>query len=527
MYLKRLIVGGFEKVYEITKVFRNEGVDHDHNPEFTMFEAQIAFQDYYYGMDIIEEIFEYCAKHVLGTTELVYQGIPISLKRPWKRIRVVEAIMEVTGVDPLKWQTLEEAKEATRQIKVIKKDKFDDLDKISTVGEVIAFVFEEAVEEQLIQPTIIYDYPIEVSPLAKKCDDSRFTQRFEYFAFGSELGNNYTELNDPVDLRQRFVEEKKREDAGFDEAHQTDYDYLEAIEHGFPPTCGLSIGIDRMVMLFTDAPNIKEVIAFPTLKPTKEQRGITTHQALSPSELPVIFSDEFASKYPSASVGYAVMTNVQVMKRNDNLVDALDALVKKYEGLTVEKILGFPEIQSYHKMYKQMGVDLHSRRPSPEALLRRVAEGKGLYQVNSLVDAYNLVVLKHRVSLGAFNLKLMRLPISVEIASGGEMIELLGKGKTSITQGEVFYRDMIGPYNLDYNYRDAERTKITEDTTDIVVNVDGIGEITPEKVRQVLVDAVKTIQMYCGGVVEDARIVSVNGVSEVDELIPNRSEVSS
>jgi DNA/RNA-binding domain of Phe-tRNA-synthetase-like protein len=248
---------------------------------------------------------------------------------------------------------------------------------------------------------------------------------------------------------------------------------------------------------------------------------------LSPSELPVIFSDEFASKYPSASVGYAVMTNVQVMKRNDNLVDALDALVKKYEGLTVEKILGFPEIQSYHKMYKQMGVDLHSRRPSPEALLRRVAEGKGLYQVNSLVDAYNLVVLKHRVSLGAFNLKLMRLPISVEIASGGEMIELLGKGKTSITQGEVFYRDMIGPYNLDYNYRDAERTKITEDTTDIVVNVDGIGEITPEKVRQVLVDAVKTIQMYCGGVVEDARIVSVNGVSEVDELIPNRSEVSS
>lgn len=269
MYLKRLIVGGFEKVFEITKVFRNEGVDHDHNPEFTMFEAQIAFQDYSYGMNIIEEIFEFIALRVLGTTKFTYQGVQMDVKRPWSRYKMVEAIKEFTGVDPLDWKTVDGAKKAIQKIEGIADSKMSILKKMKSIGECIAFVFEEAVESKLVQPTIVYDYPIEVSPLAKKCEDPRFTQRFEMFAFGSELGNNYTELNDPIDLKKRFVEEKKREAAGFAEAHQTDYDYLEAIEHGFPPTCGIAIGIDRLVMLLTDAKNIKEIIPFPTLRPQK------------------------------------------------------------------------------------------------------------------------------------------------------------------------------------------------------------------------------------------------------------------
>ena len=214
MYLKRLIVGGFEKVYEITKVFRNEGVDHDHNPEFTMFEAMIAFQDYQYGMDMIEEIFEYAAKKVLGTTQINYQGLAMDVKRPWKRYSYVGAIKEFCHLNPLDWQTTEEAKIAISKLE-IPKEKLKLLNKLNKIGEIIAFVFEEAVEEKLVQPTIIYNYPIEISPLAKKCPDPRFTQRFEMFAFGSELGNNYTELNDPLDLYQRFIEEKKREKAGF------------------------------------------------------------------------------------------------------------------------------------------------------------------------------------------------------------------------------------------------------------------------------------------------------------------------
>ncbi|MEK6941121.1 MAG: lysine--tRNA ligase [Nanoarchaeota archaeon] len=265
MYLKRILVGGIEKVYEITKVFRNEGIDFDHNPEFTMFEAQIAYKDYKYGMDLIEELFEAIAKKLFGTTKIKFKDHTLDVKRPWKRYKLVEAVEKFSGIDPLKWKTKEEAKSAIKKMN-IPKEKLAELDKMSTVGEMIAFVFEEIVEDKLIQPVIIYDYPVEVSPLAKRCIDERFTQRFEVFAFGSEIGNNYSELNDPQELSKRFIEEKKKEEAGFEEAQQTDYEYLEAIEYGFPPACGLGIGVDRMIMLFTDAVNIKEVMFFPTLK---------------------------------------------------------------------------------------------------------------------------------------------------------------------------------------------------------------------------------------------------------------------
>jgi lysyl-tRNA synthetase class 2 len=268
MYLKRLIVGGFEKVYEITKVFRNEGIDYDHNPEFTMFEAMIAYQDYNFGMDLIEEIVEQCVLKIIGKTKIEYQGQTLDFTRPWKRLKLVDAIKEYNNTDPLSWKTLEEAKKAASKLG-IESDKLKSMEHMLKIGEVIAFVFEETVEHRLEQPTIIYDYPVEVSPLAKKCEDERFTQRFEMFAGGTEFGNNYSELNDPVDLNKRFIEEKKREKAGFDEAQQTDYDYITAIEYGFPPTCGIAIGIDRLVMLFTDAPSLKEVILFPTLRPEK------------------------------------------------------------------------------------------------------------------------------------------------------------------------------------------------------------------------------------------------------------------
>jgi len=269
MYLKRLLIGGIERVYEITKVFRNEGIDRDHNPEFTMFEAQAAYQDYNWGMDVFEEIFESASRSVLGTTKIKHGEITIETKRPWKRMTMTEALKTVATVDVSGWKTLSSAKkEAARAMKGHPHES--ELTVFGTVGEVMAFVFEELVEEKLIQPTIIYDYPVEVSPLAKKCKDPRFTERFEGFALGSEIGNNYSELNDPIDLAQRFVAEKKKSDAGFEEAHQTDMDYVEAIEHGMPPACGFGIGVDRMVMLLTGASNIKEVILFPTLRPNKK-----------------------------------------------------------------------------------------------------------------------------------------------------------------------------------------------------------------------------------------------------------------
>lgn len=271
MYLKRCLVGGFEKVYEITKVFRNEGIDRDHNPEFTMFEAQVAYENYEYGMDLFEEIFENAATSVLHTTKIEHEDVTIELKRPWTRLRLIDAVESIGGIPSATWDSDVATAKAALTPHIPEK-KLGEMDRMDTVGELMAFAFEELVEEKLVQPTIIYDYPVEVSPLAKKsAADPRFVERFEAFALGSEIGNNYSELNDPVDLEQRFIEEKKKEEAGFDEAHQTDYDYLDAIKHGMPPACGLGIGIDRMVMLLTGAKNIKEVILFPTLKPKHDQ----------------------------------------------------------------------------------------------------------------------------------------------------------------------------------------------------------------------------------------------------------------
>ncbi len=268
MYLKRLLVGGFEKVYEITKVFRNEGIDKDHNPEFTMFEAQVAYENYEYGMDLFEELFENASLAASGSTSINHGDVVIELKRPWKRIRLIDAVEEIGGLAASTWDDLELARKTLRD--VLDKKFHEDIDKTTTTGGLMALAFEELVEEKLVQPTTVYDYPVEVSPLAKRSEDPRFTERFEAFALGSEMGNNYSELNDPVDLEQRFVEEKDRENAGFDEAHQTDFDYLEAIKHGMPPACGLGIGVDRMIMLLTGAKNIKEVIAFPTLRPESQ-----------------------------------------------------------------------------------------------------------------------------------------------------------------------------------------------------------------------------------------------------------------
>ncbi|MFA5954503.1 MAG: lysine--tRNA ligase [Patescibacteria group bacterium] len=269
MYLKRLLVGGVEKVYEITKVFRNEGIDRDHNPEFTMFESQTAYKNYEWGMDFFEAIFEHVATSVFGKTIIEYQGVELNYKRPWKRVRFIDAVQEVTGLDVSKCSTPKIAKDEVK--KLLPKELAEKLTPLETVGEILALAFEELVESTFIQPTIVYDYPVEVSPLAKKTPDKKFVERFEAFIMGSEVGNNYSELNDPVDLEKRFIDEKRKEKAGFTEAHQTDYEYLETIQHGMPPACGLGIGVDRMIMFMTNAKNIKEVILFPTLRPKEDE----------------------------------------------------------------------------------------------------------------------------------------------------------------------------------------------------------------------------------------------------------------
>ncbi len=262
LYLKRLIVGGFDRVYEIGKNFRNEGIDIRHNPEFTSMELYAAYQDYQDMMNLVEEMFQTIAEKLLGNTKITYQGTEIDLGGSWKRISMIDAIKEVTGID---FNTINSDEEAL----AIAKEKGIEMDKSKqTRGYVINEFFEEFVEETLIQPTFIYDYPIEVSPLTKKKpSDGRLTERFEFFIGSREYGNAYSELNDPIDQYERFLAQVKQREAGDDEANMMDEDFVHSLEYGLPPTGGLGIGVDRMIMLFTNSASIRDVILFPTMKP--------------------------------------------------------------------------------------------------------------------------------------------------------------------------------------------------------------------------------------------------------------------
>ena len=261
--LKRLIVGGFDKVFEIGRVFRNEGMDIRHNPEFTELELYSAFEDYNDMMNITEEIFSRTAMEVLGTTKVTYQGQEVDLKPGWKRITMIDSIKEVTGIDFNEINSDEEAVALAKEKNITIPDKTKE-----TRGDVISLFFDEYVEKTLIEPTFIYDYPIEISPLAKrKKEDGRLTERFEVFICGREYGNAFSELNDPIDQYERFKKQVEAREAGDEEAGMMDEDFIQALEIGLPPTGGLGIGMDRLIMLLTDSSSIRDALLFPTMKP--------------------------------------------------------------------------------------------------------------------------------------------------------------------------------------------------------------------------------------------------------------------
>lgn len=264
LYLKRLIVGGFEKVYEMGKMFRNEGMDQRHNPEFTSIEFYQAYADYEDMIKLTEELFSYVAMKTLGTTVINYQGTEIDLTPPWDRMDMAEAVKKYTGVDFSLIETDEEARKVARE-------KGLEVDDKMTRGMIISEMFEEFVEEHLVQPTFITGHPVDISPLAKRNpNDPRITNRFEAFINTWEIANAFSELNDPIDQRERFEEQVRQKESGDDEAHPMDTDFINAIEVGLPPTGGEGIGIDRMIMLLTNQASIRDVILFPTMKPIEE-----------------------------------------------------------------------------------------------------------------------------------------------------------------------------------------------------------------------------------------------------------------
>ena len=281
LYLKRLIVGGLERVYEIGRVFRNEGLDTRHNPEFTLMELYQAYTDYNGMMDLTENLYRFVAQEVLGTTKIVYNGVEMDLGKPFQRITMVDAVKKYAGVDWNEVETLEQARELAKAHNI----EFEERHK---KGDILNLFFETYVEEHLIQPTFLMDHPIEISPLTKKKPENpEYVERFEFFMNGWEMANAYSELNDPIDQRERFKAQEEQLAQGDEEANTTDEDFLNALEVGMPPTGGIGFGIDRMVMLLTDSAAIRDVLAFPTMKSLDPKKGeVKAEKSVAAEEKP-------------------------------------------------------------------------------------------------------------------------------------------------------------------------------------------------------------------------------------------------
>ena len=273
LYLKRLIVGGMERVYEIGRVFRNEGLDTRHNPEFTLMELYQAYTDYNGMMDLTENLYRYVAQEVLGTTKIVYNGVEMDLGKPFERITMVDAVKKYAGVDWNEVETLEQARE-------LAKEHYVEYEERHKKGDILSLFFEEFAEEHLIQPTFVTDHPIEISPLTKKKPENPdYVERFEFFMNGWEMANAYSELNDPIDQRERFKAQEEMLAQGDEEANTTDEDFLNALEIGMPPTGGIGFGIDRMCMLLTDSAAIRDVLLFPTMKSQGAAKNAANNEA--------------------------------------------------------------------------------------------------------------------------------------------------------------------------------------------------------------------------------------------------------
>ena len=293
LYLKRLIVGGLEKVYEIGRVFRNEGLDTRHNPEFTLMELYQAYTDYHGMMDLTENLYRFVAQEVLGTTQIVYKGIPMDLGKPFERITMVDAVKKYAGVDWNEVETLEQARELAKEHHI----EFEERHK---KGDILNLFFEEFVEEHLLQPTFVMDHPVEISPLTKKKPENpEYVERFEFFMNGWEMANAYSELNDPIDQRERFKAQEELLAQGDDEANTTDEDFMNALEIGMPPTGGIGFGIDRMCMLLTGAEAIRDVLLFPTMKSQgaakNEANNAAQSGAAAPAETKVAEKVDFSN----------------------------------------------------------------------------------------------------------------------------------------------------------------------------------------------------------------------------------------
>ena len=497
--LKKLLVGGMERIYEISKVFRNEGIDRTHNPEFTMLEAYAAYWDYNDMMVFTEKLFEKLALELFGKTDITFHregaDYTIDLKAPWKRMSMKDAIRHYGKID------VDELSD--EQMRKILLEKEHDPKEIKTAprGILIAKLFEEFAEEHLIQPHHIIDHPIETTPLCKLHRDPKLrkagiVERFESFILGSEMCNAYTELNDPELQRQLLVEQNEKKDAGDEEAHPLDEEFIEAICQGMPPAGGLGIGIDRLIMLFTQAPSIRDVLFFPIMR--ADEGGPTVKRSTQG-----FFNIDPAviASYPHAKMGVLICKGLN----NEGRFPEIEALLRSTEEevrqkYTVEGIATLPKISDWREAYRKFGFSPSAHRSSIEALLRRVLQGKQLPSISPIVDLYNIVSLQYVLAAGGDDLDKVEGGITLTIADGSELFIMLGTDKPEpIKKGEVIYRDDKEVLCRSWNYRECEKTKITPSTKNVCLVLEGLEHTKTDELHAAIAHLKQLLHQYCQG----------------------------
>ncbi|MBQ8995094.1 MAG: lysine--tRNA ligase, partial [Oscillospiraceae bacterium] len=353
LYLKRLIVGGFDRVYEIGRVFRNEGIDTRHNPEFTMMELYQAYTDYHGMMDLTERMYRHVAQKVLGTTTLVYKGVEMDLSKPFERISMVDAVKKYAGVDWKEIHTLEEARAKAKELKV-------EYEPFHGKGDILCAIFDAYAEEHLIQPTFLMDHPIDVSPLTKKKpEDPEYVERFEFYMNGWEMANAYSELNDPVDQRERFAAQEIKLAHGDEEANHTDEDFLEAMETGMPPLGGIGYGVDRMIMLFTGAEAIRDVLLFPTLRSIKTGSEENSVENSQPNVDVVPGEDGPTAVWTAGNTEPIDFSNVQIEPLFEEFVDFETFSKSDFRAVKVLECEAVPKSKKLLKFVLDDGTSSH------------------------------------------------------------------------------------------------------------------------------------------------------------------------
>ncbi|MFH0714896.1 MAG: lysine--tRNA ligase [Candidatus Diapherotrites archaeon] len=488
LYLKRLIVGGFGRVYTICKNFRNEDVDKTHNPEFTMLECYSAYWDYEDVMKLTENLFAFVAKELNGTTKIKYQGKEIELKPPWKRLTVEQGLKQFAKLDVAKMSDAELKKELQKHELEVEPFKR---------GLAVAELFKIC-EEHLVQPIFILDHPKETTPLCKpKRGNPALIERFEPYINGWEMGNAYSELNDP-DLQEKFFKEQADQGRAKGQNHPQDFEFVEALRYGMPPCGGLGVGIDRMVMLLLDQPTIKDVLFFPQLRPErKTETVVSTARVAVPEKFEFEVDPKIKSAFPALRVGVLVVEGADNSERGKAIASlqrsAEKEFRKKFEG---KDPLTIPQLKAWRDAYNQFGGNPSKNKPSVDALARRVLNGNPFPSINPLVDLYNYVSLKYLLPAGGDDLDKVQGKIRLCYADGSERFVMLGTAESdSPEKGEVVYKDDVEVLCRRWNWREADKTKFTPQTKRAAIYVESLRK--EDNLDGALEELASLVQKYC------------------------------